>query len=537
MRLTVRLRLVLFSGVSVFALGALAWIAMAVVTEAKNETDHLVREEMADVWLLNDLDQSHRELLDIAYRIKSQLLLWDEVTERFAGITDEISVQWEIARHNPRLEQWADDHQQTHDAVLELLALMGKGIDERSYYSVGKVVDFNLYPAIDPMLAAIDEQRTLGRQRADAGAEGLLEFLDQQKNFLLMGALIFLVAVFAMTYWLRRTVTTRLQLIAGRLREMERNADLSTQLPSDGYDEVSSVAKAINGLIAKFTDFIGDVTVASNALEERAHTLEQQSEEVRASTDNTNQQIRDVVSSMAVITDRTAKIEHSAQVSRDKVSDAVEGNGDVQNQLRQSEHAAEHAVEVIGRVASAIEALRGSSVKIEQVISVIADIAEQTNLLALNAAIEAARAGDQGRGFAVVADEVRSLSRRTGESTSQIRQWVTELVSQVDQANGLLDETRKAGDGNRETLGDLKSHLVALQHTFDDLKHLSDEVDESIMAQREEIGRVGRRSDALSESSNGLERNVGNTSAVGSQLREQSVSLKALIARFQTSSQ
>ena len=57
------------------------------------------------------------------------------------------------------------------------------------------------------------------------------------------------------------------------------------------------------------------------------------------------------------------------------------------------------------------------------------------------------------------------------------------------------------------------------------------------MAQREEIGRVGRRSDALSESSNGLERNVGNTSAVGSQLREQSVSLKALIARFQTSSQ
>ena len=227
MRLTVRLRLVLFSGVSVFALGALAWIAMAVVTEAKNETDHLVREEMADVWLLNDLDQSHRELLDIAYRIKSQLLLWDEVTERFAGITDEISVQWEIARHNPRLEQWADDHQQTHDAVLELLALMGKGIDERSYYSVGKVVDFNLYPAIDPMLAAIDEQRTLGRQRADAGAEGLLEFLDQQKNFLLMGALIFLVAVFAMTYWLRRTVTTRLQLIAGRLREMERNGSFN----------------------------------------------------------------------------------------------------------------------------------------------------------------------------------------------------------------------------------------------------------------------------------------------------------------------
>jgi methyl-accepting chemotaxis protein len=132
-----------------------------------------------------------------------------------------------------------------------------------------------------------------------------------------------------------------------------------------------------------------------------------------------------------------------------------------------------------------------------------------------------------------VADEVRSLSRRTGDSTNQVRQWVGELVAQVNSANGLLDETRAAGGTNRETLGTLKTHLVALKQTFDDLSHFTTEVDEAIHVQRDEIGRVGRRADALGESSQGLEEHIGHTKTVSDQLRGQSESLRALISRFQ----
>ncbi|WP_228702978.1 methyl-accepting chemotaxis protein [Marinobacter gelidimuriae] len=397
---------------------------MSVVREAEEATDRLVREQMSDVWLLTDLDRSHRQLKDLSYKIRAQLLLWDEINAQFEETSAAIKAQWQSALENPRLQGWAE-------------------------------------------------------------------------------------------------------------KNMEAASDLSTPLPISGGDEVTAVALAINGLIEKFKLFVEDVTDAAAALQQRSANLDEQADAVQASSLHNTRQIHDVVSSMNAITKSASQIEQSAQHSRTQVTGAVEGNDDVQNQLRESERAAEHAIEVINRVAGAIEALHGSSKKIEQVIGVIADIAEQTNLLALNAAIEAARAGEQGRGFAVVADEVRSLSRRTGESTNQVRQWVSELVTQVNSANGLLDETRAAGGTNWETLGTLKTHLVALKQTFDDLSHFTNEVDEAVHVQRDEIGRVGRRADALGESSQGLEQHIGHTKTVSDQLRGQSESLRALISRFQ----
>ncbi|WP_372964497.1 methyl-accepting chemotaxis protein [Marinobacter sp.] len=533
MSLTVHQRLMLFSGLCISALVGLAWLSMSVVKEAEEATDRLVQQQISDVWLLTDLDRSHRQLKDLSYKIKAQLLLWDEINTQFLDTTTAIKELWQAANDNPRLQGWAEKNIEAHKAVLDLLAALKKPIDQASYYAAGKVVDFQLYQALDPMLNEIDAQRSVRSQVANAGSDALIEFLEQQQHFLLGGSLFVLFGILLLTYWLRRTVTTRLQQIAERLRSMEAASDLSTPLSISGRDEVAAVAVAINGLIAKFRLFIEDVTDSATVLQQRAANLDAQADTAQISSQHNNRQIHDVASSMNAITISASQIEQSAKASRIQVTDAVIGNSDVQNQLRESEQAAEHAVMVINRVAGSIEALRCSSEKIEQVISVIADIAEQTNLLALNAAIEAARAGEQGRGFAVVADEVRNLSRRTGESTKQIRQWVGELVTKVDSTHELLNETRAAGDTNRETLETLKTHLVALKRTFDDLSHFTNEVDDAISVQRNEVGHVGKRVRALGESSQSLEQHIGNTKTVSEALREQSESLRALIARFQ----
>ena len=188
-------------------------------------------------------------------------------------------------------------------------------------------------------------------------------------------------------------------------------------------------------------------------------------------------------------------------------------------------------MEVIGRVSLSIQALSESSGKIESVIGVIADIAEQTNLLALNAAIEAARAGEHGRGFAVVADEVRTLSKRTSDSTREIRQWVTDLVTGVSGVEGLLDEMRDAGGMNRRNLDALKDHLERLASQVTELELRSAEIGDAVAVQREEIDRVGRRSRALDDSSGSLITSVDNTRQISEYLRQESVTMRQLISR------
>ena len=192
---------------------------------------------------------------------------------------------------------------------------------------------------------------------------------------------------------------------------------------------------------------------------------------------------------------------------------------------------------VIGEVAGAIQVLTDSTGQVQQVVSVISEIAEQTNLLALNAAIEAARAGEHGRGFAVVADEVRTLSRRTADSTGEIRQWVSDLVDNVQGIESRLVTMREAGRENQLELKALRSHLESLDRHFSQLSELGHDIDGAIHAQRDNIDRVGQRSRALSESADRLVGSVAETRNVSDALRQESGSLRDLAARFQVNQQ
>lgn len=100
----------------------------------------------------------------------------------------------------------------------------------------------------------------------------------------------------------------------------------------------------------------------------------------------------------------------------------------------------ENGSQVFGETVDAVNEISSSGKEMAQYVRMIEDISFQTNLLALNAAVEAARAGAAGRGFSIVAHEVRSLSVRTSDAASAIRDHLLQSENSVGRGSESVDK-------------------------------------------------------------------------------------------------
>lgn len=532
---TVRSRILFFSFFSVFALSALALLSWSIIGKAENAAEHLIQNRLTESWLLNDLEQDLRRLQDLSFKIKGQLMLWEEIDKEFALLSASIPAKWHAIQQNSQLSAWATENEEIREPVIAYLKELGGGIHEKSYYQAGKAVDFSLFPALSPLLESINTRKEASRDRIAQDSGELLDYLDRQQASLIIGFVIVLIVIVLMTFWLRKTVIFRLQRIEQDIQRMDERSDLANPPELAGSDEVAGVAAALIRLVSRFEEFIGDIRGASKSVNERSERLDSQARDLELASRTTHQQIQDVTQSMNAMADQASTIEISTRESVETVRSAVTANAVIQSGLKKSESAAENTVEVIGRVSGSIQELTESASKIEKVIDVIAEIAEQTNLLALNAAIEAARAGEHGRGFAVVADEVRTLSKRTADSTGQIRQWVVDLLRGVRGVDYLIAEMTQAGDDNRQTLEDLKGHLASMNRWFSDLEQRSTTINETLSLQREEIDRVGSRFATLDAHAATVSENVAGSREISVALKSEANSMNELTARFRTS--
>lgn len=531
---TVRGRILFFSFFSVFALSGLALLSWSIIGKAESAAEQLIQNRMTESWLLNDLEQDLRRLQDLSFKVKGQLLLWSEINEEFASLSELIPAKWSAIGRNAQLPNWAGEHEETYESVTAYLNELGQGIEEKSYFQAGKTVDFLLFPSLSPLLESINARKESSRDRIARDSNELLDYLGRQQLSLVVGSATFLVVIVLMTLWLRQTVIVRLQRIERDIEIMDERSDLANPPALAGSDEVAGVAAALIRLVGRFEEFIGDIRDASKSINERSEHLDAQAAELESASRTTQHQIQDVTGSIRSIVAQASTIEASTRESVETVQAAVAANSDIQSGLKRSERAADHTVEVIGRVSGSIQELTESASKIEKVIGVIADIAEQTNLLALNAAIEAARAGEHGRGFAVVADEVRTLSKRTADSTGEIRQWVVDLVKGVQGVEHLIAEMTQAGDSNSQNLAELKAHLASMNRWFSDLEQRSATINEALVLQREEIDRVGRRFNTLDRQAATVSDNVAGSREVSVALKREASSMSDLTARFRT---
>jgi len=325
---------------------------------------------------------------------------------------------------------------------------------------------------------------------------------------------IFGVAVLLACLIVVPTTLANMQSICKPLEQAESLAraiaggDLTTQVRTEGKDELTRLTGTLGGMQDSLARIVG---------------------EVRQSTEYINTASAEIASGNQDLSERTEQAAGSLQQTASSVEQI---NGTVRQSAESARQASQMAVanaqvaarggEVVRQVVTTMEDINRSSQKIGDIIGVIDGIAFQTNILALNAAVEAARAGEQGRGFAVVAGEVRNLAQRSAQAAREIKDLIGSSVERVEAGTRLVGE---AGS----TISEIVSNADKVSTFIQDITTAAGEQSQGM----DQVNRAVGDLDQMTQQNAAL---VEQSAAAASSLQEQAQKLAGLVATFRLAS-
>lgn len=315
----------------------------------------------------------------------------------------------------------------------------------------------------------------------------------------------------------------------GEVMSAVEKGDITKQIAFKDRSELGTLASDINNALGKFREMMREVV--SSIVQMEGHSVQLSVATEQGTTSLKNQQ-RDIEMLSAAMTEMSASISEVAQnvgATADSASKAEALTTEGLATLNQTVDRMTVLSQEISEAAESVTDLAKDTDAISTIVTSIEEVAEQTNLLALNAAIEAARAGEYGRGFAVVADEVRNLSKRTGESTEEIRSVIQELQSKAQSTVTQMTASQETFQEVFTMVGVSHEAMGTISTSMSDIESMATQ----IATATEEQSSV---SNEISESVNGLSQAANETAAASQSVSEAATDLSKLAADLDNTS-
>ena len=295
-----------------------------------------------------------------------------------------------------------------------------------------------------------------------------------------------------------------LRAVGSVMMQASDQLDLTLSADESRRDEVGDMARAFNHLMQRVASALTSVNQASQSVSSASVQISAGNEDLSSRTEQ-----------------QAASLEQTA-ASMTELSETVRQTADNTRQASQLAANASSLSEKSGAslqtMLATMENIRGSSRKVNDIVSLIEGIAFQTNILALNAAVEAARAGEHGKGFAVVAGEVRNLSQRSTAAAHEIK--------------ALIEASHQLTEAGASQASDVGRNMEVMKEAIRQVSDLVGEIAAAAVEQSQGITQVHQAVNQMDDVTQQNAALVEEASAAAQSLQEQASALTELVGKF-----